>query len=81
MAADSSSSQINSTEFIINIGYRVRRQDLHRFVVKNHPNSSKSADHGTIHQEQRCYQLTDYNSVEVKSSGRRFSLPHDSSRA
>jgi hypothetical protein len=30
-----SSSQINSIEFIINISYRVHRQDLHRFTVKN----------------------------------------------
>jgi hypothetical protein len=68
--------QIDSTEFIINISYRLHRQDLHRFVVKNRPNSSKSADHGTIHQAQRCYQLTDYNFVEVKSSGRRFAHCH-----
>jgi hypothetical protein len=33
--ADSSSSQIASTEFIINISYHLDRQDLHRFVVKN----------------------------------------------
>jgi hypothetical protein len=32
-----SSYQIDSTEFIINISYRVHRQDLHRFVVKNRP--------------------------------------------
>jgi hypothetical protein len=25
----------------------VHRQDLHRFIVKNRPNSSKSTDHGT----------------------------------
>jgi hypothetical protein len=68
--------QIDSTEFIINISYRLHRQDLHRFVINNRPNSSKSADHGTIHQAQRFYQLTDYNFVEVKSLGRRFAHCH-----
>jgi hypothetical protein len=68
--------QIDSTEFIINISYHLHRQNLHCFVVKNRPNLSKSADHGMIHQAQRCYQLTDYNFVEVKSSGRRFAHCH-----
>jgi hypothetical protein len=35
-AAHNRSSQIDSTEFIINISYRLHRQDLHRFIVKNH---------------------------------------------
>jgi hypothetical protein len=38
-AADNRSSQIDSTEFIINISYHLHRQDLHRFIVyivKNH---------------------------------------------
>jgi hypothetical protein len=34
-AAHNRSSQIDSTEFIVNISYRLHRQDLHRFIVKN----------------------------------------------
>jgi hypothetical protein len=34
-AADNRSSQIDSTEFIINTSYHLHRQDLHRFIVKN----------------------------------------------
>jgi hypothetical protein len=33
-AAHNRSTQIDSTEFIINISYRLHRQDLHRFIVK-----------------------------------------------
>jgi hypothetical protein len=36
VATDSSSSQIASKEFVININYHLHHQDLHRFVVKNH---------------------------------------------
>jgi hypothetical protein len=35
-AAHNRSKQIDSTEFIINISYRLHRQDLQHFVVKNH---------------------------------------------
>jgi hypothetical protein len=34
--ADNRSSQIDSTEFIINISYHLHRQDLQCFAVKNH---------------------------------------------
>jgi hypothetical protein len=35
MAARNRSSQIDSTEFIINISYRLHHQDLQRFAIKN----------------------------------------------
>jgi hypothetical protein len=35
MAAHNRSSQIDSTEFIINISYHLHHQDLHCFIVKN----------------------------------------------